>query len=103
MAREQLKTLTEQMFYILLVLIDENHGYGIMQKIAEITENRVLVGAGTLYSLLSRFESEGIIEQVREENRKKIYKLTPKGEGILNEELNRLTRLVADGNKFLRR
>ena len=90
MAREQLKTLTEPMYYILLVLLEEQHGYGIMQKILELTQGRVVIGAGTLYALLSRFEKEGIIKQVREEERKKIYKLTNTGKVLLYEEEERL-------------
>lgn len=69
MARAQLKTLTEPMYYILLSLLKENHGYGIMQMVSELTGGRVVIGAGSLYSLLSRFENEGIIIQVAEENR----------------------------------
>ncbi|WP_312647324.1 PadR family transcriptional regulator [Aminipila sp.] len=100
MAREQLKTLTEPMYYVLLSLIKENHGYGIMQMISELTEGRVAVGAGTLYALLGRFEKEEIIFQVAEENRRKIYKLTEKGQNILQEELQRLNKMVSDGQKF---
>ena len=37
MARKKLETLTEQMFYVLLALREERHGYGIMQAIAELT------------------------------------------------------------------
>ena len=33
MARKRLETLTEQMFYVLLSLRGERHGYGIMQAI----------------------------------------------------------------------
>ncbi len=101
MAREQLKTLTEPMYYILLSLIKENHGYGIMQMISEITEGRVLVGAGTLYTLLGRFEQEKIIVQTAEESRRKIYILTEKGQGILMGEYDRLNKMVADGDKFM--
>lgn len=100
MAREQLKTLTEPMYYVLLSLIKENHGYGIMQMISELTEGRVAVGAGTLYALLGRFEKEEIIFQIAEENRRKIYKLTEKGQNILQEELQRLNKMVSDGQKF---
>ena len=56
MAREQFQTLTEPMYYILLSLLRDNHGYGIMQMVEELTEGRVAIGAGTLYSLLGRFE-----------------------------------------------
>lgn len=100
MAREQLKNLTEPMYYILLSLLKENHGYGIMQMVDELTEGRVQVGAGTLYSLLGRFEKEEIIVQVAEENRRKIYKITDKGMELLRAEYERLNHLVEDGKKF---
>lgn len=100
MAREQLKSLTEPMYYILLSLLNENHGYGIMQMVDQLTEGRVAIGAGTLYSLLGRFEKEKIITQVAEENRRKIYRITEKGGDILKEEYARLNHLVEDGKKF---
>lgn len=100
MAREQLKNLTEPMYYILLSLLQDNHGYGIMQMVDELTEGRVVIGAGTLYSLLGRFEKEKIICQVAEENRRKIYHITEKGEALLQEEYERLNHLVEDGKKF---
>lgn len=100
MAREQLKNLTEPMYYILLSLLKENHGYGIMQMVDELTEGRVVIGAGTLYTLLGRFEKEEIIQQVAEENRRKIYIITDKGKGLLGEEFQRLNHLVEDGRKF---
>lgn len=100
MAREQLKSLTEPMYYILLSLLKENHGYGIMQMVDEVTDGRVAIGAGTLYSLLSRFEKEDIITQVAEENRRKIYRITDKGGELLQDEYTRLNLLVEDGKKF---
>ncbi|WP_312701758.1 helix-turn-helix transcriptional regulator [Sedimentibacter sp.] len=101
MAREQLKTLTEQMYYILLTLTERQHGYGIMQEVDRRTGGRVKIGAGTLYSLLSRFEEEDIIVQVAEEDRRKIYTLTEKGLNILRDEHKRLKQLVLDGNDIL--
>ncbi|MFV0516199.1 MAG: PadR family transcriptional regulator [Aminipila sp.] len=101
MAREQLKSLTEPMYYVLLSLIKENHGYGIMQMINEFTEGRVTVGAGTLYALLARFEKEQIIEQTAERDRRKLYQLTAKGQGLLQEEFERLNKMVSDGQKFM--
>lgn len=100
MAREQLKTLTEPMYYVLLSLLKENHGYGIMQMVEELTGGRVVIGAGTLYALLGRFEKEEIIQQIAEENRRKIYIITEKGKELLGEEFQRLQMLVEDGRKF---
>lgn len=101
MAREQLKNLTEPMYYILLTLSEPQHGYGIMQEVEIRTEGRVKIGAGTLYNLLSRFEEENIIKQVSEENRRKTYILTDKGLTILRDEYQRLKQLVFDGNDLL--
>ena len=52
MAREKYQTLTEQMFYILLCLTREQCGVDIMERVREMTEGRVVIGPGTLYSLL---------------------------------------------------
>ncbi len=101
MAREQLKTLTEPMYYILLTLIEPQHGYSIMQEVDRRTEGRVKIGAGTLYNLLSRFEEEKIIVQVSEENRRKVYTITDKGLYILKDEYQRLMQLVSDGRDLI--
>ena len=100
MAREQLKNLTEPMYYILLALQRENHGYGIMQEIEELTDGRVIIGAGTIYTLLGRFEREEIIVQMSEEDRRKTYIITDKGRQLLNEEIQRLRMLLADSERY---
>lgn len=98
MAREQLQTLSEPMYYILLSLTEPRHGYDIMTRVSELSGGRVAVGAGTLYTLLSRFEKEKIIYLYAEEKRRKIYALTEKGLEILKEEYRRLKTMVNDGN-----
>ena len=76
MARKEFETLTPQMFYILVVLNVPRHGYEIMNEIMRITNDEIRVGAGTLYTLLSRFQNDGYIELVSEIDRKKIYQIT---------------------------
>lgn len=102
MARKKLDTLTEPMYYILLSLTTERHGYGIMQYVTELTGGRVAVGAGTLYALLSRFEKDGLIRAAGEQEKRKYYQLTEEGRRILDEEFDRLRRQVADGERVLR-
>ncbi len=97
MAREQLQTLTEPMYYILLSLYKENYGYEIMESVKEISNNRVEVGPGTLYPILARFEKEDIIKLVSSEGRRKNYIITDMGKEILEEEVIRLKNLVSDG------
>lgn len=103
MGRERLQNLTEPMYYVLLSLIEKRHGYEIMKFIEEFTQGRVIIGPGTLYSLLSRFEEKDFIDLISTEDRKKIYLITEKGKELLNEELNRLKLLIEDGEKILNR
>ncbi|CAK7019045.1 hypothetical protein CIW83_12720 [Tissierella sp. P1] len=102
MARTQLQNLTEPMYYILLTLTKERHGYEIMQTIEKLTEGRVVVGPGTLYSLLSRFQEEEIIRRVSDEGRRKTYIITKLGTEILEGEINRLRQLISDGEGILK-
>ena len=103
MARKKLDTLTEPMYYVLLSLTEERHGYGIRQYANQLTNGRVNIGAGTLYALLSRFEKEGLIRATKEQENRKYYRLTNEGRKVLEEEFDRLHRLVADGNYVLLR
>lgn len=102
MARKKLETLTEQMFYVLLALRQERHGYGIMQVISALTNGRVNIGAGTLYALLERFEGEKLIALTRIEDKRKYYKLTPDGDRVLQEEYGRIRQQAADMEKVLK-
>ena len=61
MARKKLDTLTEQMYYLLLALHEPGHGYAIMERVRELSHGRLQLGPGTLYTLLARFEKEGLI------------------------------------------
>ena len=103
MAREKFKTLTEQMFYVLLCLQEERCGIDILTWIPEITNQRVTVGSGTLYNLLEQFLEEGIIEQTRVEGRKRSYLLTRKGQEMLDREYRRLDAQASDYRRLNRR
>lgn len=96
MAREKYQTLTEQMFYILLCLRKECCGVDIMKAVSEMTQGRVKVGAGTLYTLLDNFVSDGLIVETKVENRKKSYLITEAGKEMLQKEYQRLQTLISD-------
>ena len=61
MPREKFKTLTEQMFYILLCLCEDRCGIEILDSVRDLTDDRVKIGSGTLYDLLEQFTKEGMI------------------------------------------
>ena len=100
MPREKFKTLTEQMFYILLCLKDECYGIDIFDKIARITEGKVTVGSGTMYTLLEQFLDAEMIREVRVEGRRRSYILSNKGKEMLGAEIRRLRAQVANFDAF---
>lgn len=100
MARKKFQTLTEQMYYILLALTKECCGVDITESVKEITHGRIVIGPGTLYSLLADFEKEQIIETTKIEGRKKSYIITEKGQELLSQEYERLKRQVEEGRSF---
>jgi DNA-binding PadR family transcriptional regulator len=89
--------MTEAMYYILLSLLRPGHGYGMMQRIKELSGGRLEMGPGTLYGVLSRMSREGMIAFTGEEGRRKNYAITPAGREALLAEYNRLKQMVADG------
>ena len=97
MAREQFQTLTEPMYYILLALTEECCGVDIMEKVKEISAGRVMVGPGTLYAMLAKFEENGVIRMTASEGRKKSYLITDQGREMLKKEDERLLVMVRDG------
>ena len=96
MPREKYQTLTEQMFYILLCLQTECCGVDIMKMVAEKTNQRVIIGPGTLYTLLDNFVKQAAIEETKVENRKKSYIITAIGIEMLQKEFERLNTLISD-------
>jgi len=101
MAREQLQTLSEPMYFILLVLTRPMHGYEIMQTVSDITHARLKVGAGTLYALLTRFEKEGIVRCISNDGRRKTYILTDRGRSLLDREYKRLSESITAYNEYI--
>ncbi len=95
--------LTEAVFYILLSLYSPLHGYGIMQNVKKLTNDRLNIGAGTLYGALNTLLSKGLIDEYKSDNHeKKQYIITDNGKTAVENEVNRLKELVANGEKILK-
>lgn len=90
--------MTEAAYYILLALLKPGHGYGMMQRIGELSGGRLVMGPGTLYGVLSRMCKERLIVFTGEEGRRKNYAITEAGRIALLAEFDRLKRMVADGS-----
>ena len=94
--------LTEAVYYILLSLYTAMHGYGIMQNVKELSGGRVELGPGTLYGALNTLLQKGWIEALEGERgaRKKEYRITALGKEMVQNEIERLEELVANGKKI---
>ena len=82
--------MTETAFYILLCLREPNHGYGIVQTVEKLTDGAIKLAPGTMYGSLSKMEKDGVIRFIREEDKRKIYKITDLGEEVLALEIKRI-------------
>ncbi|MDQ1541600.1 MAG: hypothetical protein QOH29_2326 [Actinomycetota bacterium] len=88
--------MQEATFLILTSLAaGSQHGYGIITDVEEISDGRVRLRAGTLYTALDRLRVDELIGVDREEivdNRlRRYYRLTPAGTARLAAEADRLT------------
>ena len=101
MPRAKYQTLTEQMFYTLLFLKEECYGLDILDRIPAMTNRRVAIGSGTLYTLLEQFLSDGLIRETRREGRRRCYILTHQGEEALQREASRMEAQLEDFRRYL--
>ena len=94
--------LSPATLHILLALAGEDlHGYGIMQDVLRQSEGRYRLGPGTLYDNLQRLEEHRMVQEVarrpgKEDSRRRYYRLTSLGRGVLAAEVNRLEGVVRD-------
>ena len=93
--------LTETTYYTMLALQTPLHGYAVMQKVDEISQGTVKLGAGTLYGAFVQLEKEHLIEKVSEEERRKNYQLTDAGRRLLRSQVDRLKIMVKAGENLL--
>jgi DNA-binding PadR family transcriptional regulator len=88
--------LQEPTFLILAALAEQPmHGYGIVQEVAELSANRVVLRPGTLYGALDRLAEQGLVAPEREEvvdgRLRRYYRLTDEGATVLEAEAERLS------------
>src|SRR3954466_13849394 len=76
--------LTPAMFEVLIALADgEKHGYAVLKEVARRTDGRVSLSPGTLYAIIRRFVSDGIVAESDErpdaaldDERRRRYRVT---------------------------
>ena len=95
--------LTPAMFHVLLALAgDDLHGYAILKEVMFRTGGEVQLSTGTLYGIIKRLLNDGLIAErrdrpaaIHEDERRRYYRLTPKGREVATAEAERLEKVVA--------
>lgn len=90
--------LTPVAFEILLALAGgEQHGYAVMLDVERRTSGAISLHAGSLYRALNRLLEAGLIEELDDrpepeddDERRRYYRLTPKGLAVARGEAKRL-------------
>jgi DNA-binding PadR family transcriptional regulator len=86
----------EPALLILVSLSDgPKHGYAIMTDVEAGTGRPM--GPGTLYAALARLEERGLIEALQPVDRRRPYRLTAIGAGVLAEQLRDLAAFAELG------
>jgi DNA-binding PadR family transcriptional regulator len=99
--------LSPATLHILVALAGEaRHGYAIMQDVARQSEGRYKMGPGTLYDNLQRLTAQGLVEEVvrtesEEDARRRYYRLSGLGRGVLAAEISRLDALMRQARPHL--
>ncbi|MGO9084953.1 MAG: PadR family transcriptional regulator [Candidatus Sulfotelmatobacter sp.] len=86
---------------VLTQLRTEQYGYTLRKALAE---DGLEIDEGTLYPLLRRLETQGLlVSQWREEDKrnKRFYRLSPQGEQTLNQLLSEWQRINTSLSKIL--
>jgi len=94
------ETMREPTYFVLAALLHGRlHGYGIIKRAAELSDERVRITAGTLYGAIDRLIDQGLVAADGEETvsgrLRRYYRITGEGERVVAEEAARL-RAAAD-------
>ena len=96
---------TLDMLVLQILALGPMHGWGITQRIEQISESVLRVNQGSLYPALYRLEEQGWISSEwrgTENNRQaKFYSLTTQGERQLASEKESWTRLAGAVGRIL--
>jgi DNA-binding PadR family transcriptional regulator len=100
--------LSPAALHILLALASEDrHGYGIMREVARQSNGRYKLGPGTLYDNLQKLLDQDIVEERAprssgDDPRRRYYRLSRFGRGLLATEIARLEGVVREARLHLK-
>lgn len=91
--KENAVRMTEAAYAILLASYEPLHGYGIMQRVKELSKEQIIIGPGTLYGVLKKLIQQEWMTMHTVEGQK-IYTTTTLGQTMVAQEVERLRLLI---------
>jgi DNA-binding PadR family transcriptional regulator len=79
----------------------DKHGYALVKDVEEFAG--VHLPPGTLYQVLARLESRGLITALEADERRRPYRLTARGATVLSEYITAQQRILKTGQARLKR
>jgi DNA-binding PadR family transcriptional regulator len=79
----------------------DKHGYALVKDVEQFSG--IHLPPGTLYQLLSRLESRGLIVALAADERRRPYRLTAQGATVLAAYISAQQRILATGQARLNR
>jgi len=79
---------------LLIIYKYRPHGYELMKMIKEISGGLLQPGPGTIYPILFLLKSQGLIQEIRSEDRRKRYEITEEGVKHLEEFLPQMRKMM---------
>ncbi|MEQ9426562.1 MAG: PadR family transcriptional regulator [Cyclobacteriaceae bacterium] len=93
---------------IVLKLLSENdrlYGYELIQKVKDVSEGDISIPYGSIYPLLHKLESDGLVSVERVKNGKRVrryYTITNAGKDIATERVEEFMRFARTMIQLLR-
>jgi transcriptional regulator len=105
-ARSDLPQGTLDLLVLKIVALGPVHGYGIAQRLEQVSRHVVQVPQGSLYPALHRLENRGLLaadwRETESGREAKVYRLTKKGKAQLEQQAASWRRLTAAVGSILR-
>lgn len=98
--------MREPTFLVMAALAaGRRHGYGLIQSVAESSEGQLKLQVGTLYAVLERLQSTGLVvtagEEVVDGRLRRYYELTDSGAQVLSDQIARLEQNIYQARRQL--
>ncbi|WP_102400716.1 PadR family transcriptional regulator [Haloimpatiens massiliensis] len=95
--------LTDAYYYLLLCMLKPIHGYAMMERVKEISDNSFEIGPANLYTSLKKLLDARLIRLVSEEQgERKTYEIQKKGKTLLMKDYLRRKEMVSHAEKVIK-